>query len=66
MKRIIDMMPLPDAAIRMTTAATGTHRSVNDAWYTVGVALMDDGTLEPIVWDGWYRFRNGNPLQQDR
>lgn len=61
-KKIVQLMPLrvdrlfpPGRRPTFVEEDETTNESVT--WYIIGGALMDDGNVQPLCWDGFWRFK---------
>ena len=61
-ERIIQIMPITgnEYPMFMSTYEDGSETE----WSLVGAALMDNGKVYPLVWDGHWMFKAVDPYQQ--
>ena len=52
--RIIQLMPVQSKETFLAASEDGTR---NVEWTIIGCALMDNGRILPVCWDGSYTFQ---------
>lgn len=57
--KIIQVMPLPESKSIISADRSGDR---NVTKFIVGAALMDNGKVLPLVWDGKFTFRTFDPV----